>query len=586
MDYEYKPSMSPMPSSSSSPGLTDEESGATYAEVSCMLPPQWPGPICPYQILSSEVDQAAFHRSSSAKTRTPWSNGLRTTTPPKQALLQLTHTYREGKIAVPGVLFDQNFEQDLYDAGVYSCGRAPPGQAVPVPDNWDELVGILLERDEAVYNVQQDAFDAWKTICNNAQAHLSIIPSLLEVLHGNEDINEFKMDCRLSSMVPLFDSPILSYANPDFYDGGDLTGLNKSVREGWGKYLFPTGNVEDPAAPNFFLEAKYPDFPAAAARRLALYDGATGARAMLALQMVGREGPSFDYNAYTITSTLIDGVLKIYAVHPRPSYHDQWEEDYYMTELGGWYLFGSLKQLHQGLSAFKTSRAWAKSKRDLLIKQAIDRTSKDSFGGMPSVGESFGGASRAKPKASPLYTRPEIIENEPGKADSKEKETSRFTSTSTNGDRRPAGKSEGLEHDHSVQSEEVDPSKLSKPPNKAYKRLPAYNQEPASETRSAHKFSDKAGSQSKAGTSNFAKVPVSPKNTKSSKRLPAYKSVERERLNTTASSKSPQETVKGKRKVSAQGSSTDPSAGREGEAAELKESVPSKKPRTGNPASR
>jgi hypothetical protein len=65
----------------------------------------------------------------------------------------------------------------------------------------------------------------------------------------------------------------------------------------------------------------------------ATLDGALGARAMHKLQSYGEKEPTYDNNAYTITSTYHDGTLKIYTTHITPpagprqlqEYHDSAE---------------------------------------------------------------------------------------------------------------------------------------------------------------------------------------------------------------------------------------------------------------------
>ncbi|KAK4941007.1 hypothetical protein LTR66_014851 [Elasticomyces elasticus] len=71
-----------------------------------------------------------------------------------------------------------------------------------------------------------------------------------------------------------------------------------------------------PVVPNFFTEGKGPKGRTDVAKRQACYDGAIGARAMLHARSYANGGAMvYDGNAYTITSTYHDGVLRMYTTH-------------------------------------------------------------------------------------------------------------------------------------------------------------------------------------------------------------------------------------------------------------------------------
>jgi hypothetical protein len=142
-------------------------------------------------------------------------------------------------------------------------------------------------------------------------------------------------------------------AAPDFFDGARPGDIDKSVREDLNQIIVPTKHADVSVVPNLFLEAKAPRGGTDVARRQACYKEAYGACAMHILQNHGEEEPAYDGNAYTYSSTYLDGQLKLYAHHvttlttsgERPSYH--------MTQLDTYALTGSQKGFVEGAAAFR-----------------------------------------------------------------------------------------------------------------------------------------------------------------------------------------------------------------------------------------
>ncbi|KAL2373019.1 hypothetical protein RJZ57_002504 [Blastomyces gilchristii] len=104
-------------------------------------------------------------------------------------------------------------------------------------------------------------------------------------------------------------------------------------------------------APNFVFEAKGPDGSLAVATRQACYDGALGARGMHALQSYQQGEPTYDNNAYTLTSTYHGGQLKLYTTHVSKSDNPD------------------------RASAYRNGRDWAKETRDELTRVVNTRFS-------------------------------------------------------------------------------------------------------------------------------------------------------------------------------------------------------------------
>ena len=127
--------------------------------------------------------------------------------------------------------------------------------------------------------------------------------------------------------------------------------------------------------PNFFLEVKAPDGSAGVARKQALYDGAIGARAMHSLQNYGREGPVYDGNAYTLSSTYHagTGTLQMYAHHPTEPTTPGGPPEYHMTQVKAYAMTSDRNTCVEGLKAFRNGRKWTKKQRDRFIEAANTR---------------------------------------------------------------------------------------------------------------------------------------------------------------------------------------------------------------------
>ena len=110
------------------------------------------------------------------------------------------------------------------------------------------------------------------------------------------------------------------------------------------------------------------------AKRQACFDGALGARGIHKPRSFEADPTLvYDKNAYTITSTYHDGQLKMYTVYPTQSTDPKDSPEYYITQLGGWALTGSIGQFREGTSAFRNARDWAKEQRDGLVAAANGR---------------------------------------------------------------------------------------------------------------------------------------------------------------------------------------------------------------------
>jgi hypothetical protein len=207
--------------------------------------------------------------------------------------------------------------------------------------------------------------------------------TILAVIHGNASIpNEQNvLFTRLESLT----GGLTVNAQPDFYDGSRLQDVNKRIREDLAPFIIPTGHPRAPIAPNFFMEVKAPSGAADVVKRQACYNGALGARAMHELQSYREDAPIYDSNAYTITSTYHDGVLKMYTTHPTQSVAGSLE--YHMVQIKAWALTGDPDTFRQGAAAFRNARDWAQEIRDGFISATNERA--PDIGHKPSTLQSI-----------------------------------------------------------------------------------------------------------------------------------------------------------------------------------------------------
>ncbi|EER37894.1 conserved hypothetical protein [Histoplasma capsulatum var. duboisii H88] len=83
--------------------------------------------------------------------------------------------------------------------------------------------------------------------------------------------------------------------------------------------------------------------------------------------------PTYDGNAYTVTSTYHDGTLKLYTSHPVVPSSVGHEPEYAMTQLNSWSMTGNSSAFYDGATAYRNARDWMKEIRDCLIEAANKR---------------------------------------------------------------------------------------------------------------------------------------------------------------------------------------------------------------------
>jgi hypothetical protein len=94
---------------------------------------------------------------------------------------------------------------------------------------------------------------------------------------------------------------------------------------------------------------------------------------MHSLQNYGQTETTYDSNAYTITTSYQDGLLKIYTSHIQPPRTPGGRPEACMYELGGYYLKGNISSFRAGATAYRNARDFTKTERDRAISQANER---------------------------------------------------------------------------------------------------------------------------------------------------------------------------------------------------------------------
>ncbi|KAM3422318.1 hypothetical protein BST61_g2677 [Cercospora zeina] len=270
--------------------------------------------------------------------------------------------------------YSGEFRQKLVDQGIYPTShRTVSGCRPPKPDNIHEIRRILcqprpsLSPSRFTETAFEDFQDANERATSESKAMMQVIP----VIAGSQD-RQFETAGDVSfTRLKKFD-PDLSVPKPDVYYGAKPDQLDRRVRQDLEEYIIPSGRSDLPAVPNFFLEGKSAAGRPDIAQNQAMYDGAVGARGMLRLQNYGQPAPTYDGNAYTVTSTYHPGTgtMQMYATHPQPSVAAAGEPQYYMTQLDGHYMIGSLDNFRKGAAAYRNARDWAQEQRDRLIASA------------------------------------------------------------------------------------------------------------------------------------------------------------------------------------------------------------------------
>ena len=268
--------------------------------------------------------------------------------------------------------YHAEFVQKMIDNGVYPDGYSPvEGTRAPKPNNVREISEMFSRpRPSLSPSVfSENAFEDFQDSNRRAKSELAATANVIPYITGSKDKQfETAGDVKFNNLVKF--DPNITLLQPDGYYRAKPSQVDLRVRTDLDEYIVPSTSKHLPMAPNFFREDKSAKGRADVAQNQAMHDGAAGARGMLHLQNYGSATPAYDGNAYTISSTYLDGQLKMYATHPGPSANDAGEPQYYMTQLDTYALTGNINSFRSGVAAYRNAREWTRRQRDDFIADA------------------------------------------------------------------------------------------------------------------------------------------------------------------------------------------------------------------------
>lgn len=293
--------------------------------------------------------------------------------------------------------YNSAFRQTLTGWNILPIGHyLETGGKPSPPDNMDEITAaicntprvslepeaVMLEKFEQfqkAYHLSTSEESVSRTLEMIEGITLSL--SSAHVKQGPVVLNN------LLSLLPINLVP----GNPDRIYGARPEKLDQSVRCELESLLLPTKFL-DILCPNFVVHIKGPFGDARTAEIQAVYDGALAARGMEALWAYGNQGQDSQagaLNARTISCTLTDGVLRMYAVHIRSGndtstlaqmqqMHQQSpssprELQFTTTLIKAWVVRDEMDAFLQGATAFRNGLEWARQQRDECIIRANKR---------------------------------------------------------------------------------------------------------------------------------------------------------------------------------------------------------------------
>ncbi|MCJ1468033.1 hypothetical protein MMC07_006659 [Pseudocyphellaria aurata] len=264
--------------------------------------------------------------------------------------------------------YHKDFEQHLIDYGIYPAIHVSRKN----PRNLSEIERTVARRRPSVTSqFSREGFEALKIECKESLTEAAVTLELFSIVAGRSN-NHWATNLLFGNLRPLTNG-VLSDPRPDYWDGADTRQIGNRLQEELKSYITPSTNPRAPILPNFFVEIKGPSGDTPVNERQAWYDGVLGARGIQKLRSFeAGDVETFDDKAYTITSTIHNGILQLFAVHATLSIHPE-KPEYHMTSIGGWHLLASINGFLDGVSAFRNARAWARAQRDELITAANRR---------------------------------------------------------------------------------------------------------------------------------------------------------------------------------------------------------------------
>lgn len=211
---------------------------------------------------------------------------------------------------------------------------------------------------------------------NQLSMHDDIENLVISLITADIDPECYSRSTRFSSLDPLIDGNSLK-TEPDLSIGFRYGSLHRDILEKLSGFIEPNNRKLCPIMPTCFLEVESTTSNPQYLKGQAYYNGALGARGLLRIQSYGRPEFLSAGDAYTFTSTLFDGILRIFAVYPTNS-GDTSDTEYHVILLGAWILTGSQENFQAGITSFLNIRDWAYYKGLGFIEAANKRLDTDN----------------------------------------------------------------------------------------------------------------------------------------------------------------------------------------------------------------
>ncbi|KAK5093869.1 hypothetical protein LTS08_008803 [Lithohypha guttulata] len=269
--------------------------------------------------------------------------------------------------------YSGQYEQALIDAHVYPEGHDYDGDDAPVPTNYEDILRHLSAERASLSpsRFTDEDFRQFKRTNAQARSETRMMQKVLLGISGRDDHWKTEGDVEFNHIKPF--NKDLAAAKPDLYDGVVASKVDKKVRDQLGDLIIPSTNTTNPIAPNFFFEAKSEKGRADVAKKQACHDGAIGARAMQSLQNYGADEVFYDGNAYSFTTTYLDGQLKMYTSHPTAPQTSGEQAEYHMTQVKAFAMTSDRETFQKGATYYRNARDLAGAQRESFIEEANKR---------------------------------------------------------------------------------------------------------------------------------------------------------------------------------------------------------------------
>ena len=266
--------------------------------------------------------------------------------------------------------FKDCFEQELIQDGIFPTGHKSlfNGFTSVKPRNLEEIKRVIGRNrpSHLMSQLSMGVYERFKELNESDPGDFARF--ILSLITTDIDPHSFVVAVRFSSNP--FSNNLLTH-QPDLCYGAKSELIDQDLLEVLSDFIRPSKTRRCPMVPNCFLEFGGSWLPAPVMKRNACYHGALGARGIWHLQTYGKHDPLYaDENAYTFSSTLCNGTLKIYATHPVISSNTSHSIQYHMTRLGTWTLTDSLEDFQSGFNTFGRIVTYAEELRIGIVEKA------------------------------------------------------------------------------------------------------------------------------------------------------------------------------------------------------------------------